>query len=148
MAITCKVSNQFVDESAKNEHDLVADSLVAILLNTSFGPFDPATHGQYSAISANEIATGGGYTQKTTVLTTVSLDQTTNVITLNADNLTWTASGDNIEATLACAIINDTHVNDTVICCIEFGANYQATDGTSLTINLADGLIQWTANPA
>lgn len=67
---------------------------------------------------------------------------------LNADNLSWTASGDAIETCKACAIINDTHANDTVICCIEFGANYATAADTSLAINLANGLIKFTANPA
>lgn len=149
---TCKVSNQFNEEHAAGEHDLVtaggAGNLIAILLDTSFGTFDPATHGQYTDISANEIATGFGYTQKTKALTTVSVDQVTSVMTLNADDLTWTASGDDIETCKACAIINDAHDNDTIICCIEFGANYATADGTSLSIGLSNGLVKWTANPA
>lgn len=147
MSITCKVSNQFNEEHSKGEHDLVNDSLVAILLDTSYGTFDPATDSTYSDISANEIATGNGYTQKTKTLTTVSLDQSADTMTLNADNIAWTASGGSIEATKACAIINDTHTNDTVICCIEFGANYTATVGTTLTLNISSGLITMTANP-
>ncbi len=147
MAITCKIGNQFNEEHSKGEHDLVSDSLKAILLDTSFGSFDPTTHLTYSDISTNEIATGYGYTQKTKELSTVSLDQAAGVMTLNADNLTWTASGGAIETTKACAIINDTHGNDTVVCCIEFGANYATADGTSLVINLSNGIITLTANP-
>ena len=147
MAITCKVSNQFVEEHSKGEHNLVADSLKAILLDTSFTGFVAATHVTYTSISANEIATGFGYTQKTKALTTVALNDSAGVVTLDADNISWTASGGPIEAAKACAIINDTHINDTVICCIEFGANYQATDGTTLTLNLSSGLVEWTANP-
>lgn len=147
-AITCKIGNQFNEEYSKGEHALVSDSLKAILLNTSFGPFDPATHLTYLNISANEIATGYGYTQKTKELSTVSLDQAAGVMTLNADNLTWIAAAGAIETCKACAIINDTHANDTVICCIEFGANYATAADTSLAINLANGLIKFTANPA
>ena len=148
MAITCKVSDQFNEEHSKGEHVLATDSLKAILLDTSFGSFDPTAHLTYSDISANEIATGYGYIQKTKELSTVSVDQAAGVMTLNADNLSWTASGDAIETCKACAIINDDHSNDTVICCIEFGANFSTTDGTSLSINLSNGIITWTANPA
>ena len=148
MAITCKIGNQFNEENAKGEHALVGASLIAILLDISFGPFDPTTHLKYSDISANEIADDStGYTQKTKALANVSLDQVAGVMTLNADNLTWTASGGAIETCKACAIINDDHVNDTVICVIEFGANYATADGTSLTINLSNGIVTWTANP-
>ena len=147
MAITCKIGNQFNEENAKVEHDLVSASLKAILLNTAMPAFAPATHLTYADISANEIATGFGYTQKTKALANVSLDQVAGVMTLNADNLTWTASGGAIETCKACAIINDDHVNDTVICVIEFGANYATADGTSLTINLSNGIVTWTANP-
>lgn len=145
MAITSTISNHFNEEFSKGEHDLINDNLVAVLLDTSFGPYDPTTHWTYTDISANEIAAGNGYTQKSKTLTTVSLDRITSVMTLNADNLTWTASGGDIEATSACAIINDTHANDTVVCCVEFGANYTATDGTSLTLNLSNGVLQITA---
>ena len=149
MAITCKVGDQFNEEHSKGEHALVTDSLKAILLDTSFGPFDPTTHLTYSDISANEIADDStGYTQKTKELSTVSVDQVAGVMTLNADNLSWTASGGAIETCKACAIINDDHTNDTVVCCIEFGANYATADGTSLSINLSNGIITWTANPA
>jgi len=151
MAITCKIGNQFNEEYSKGEHDLRNDSLIAILMDTTWGPFVPATHLTYTEVGGdanNEIATGYGYTQKTLELTTVSLDQVAGVMTLNADNLTWTASGDAIETCRACIIINETHVNDTVICCIEFGANYVTVDGSSLTINLINGLIKLTANPA
>ena len=147
MAITCKVSNQFNEEHSKGEHDLVSDSLIAILLDTSFGPFDPTSDLTYSDISANEIATEFGYTQKTKALATKSLDQVAGVLTLNADNLTWTAAAGAIETCKAMAIINDTHANDTVICCIEFGANYATADGTALTVNLSNGVVKWTANP-
>jgi hypothetical protein len=147
MAITNTIGNQFNEEFSKGEHDLTSDSLKAILLDTSFTGFVAATHLTYSDISANEIATGYGYTQKTKELSTVTLDQAAGVMTLNADNLTWTADSGNIEAASACAIINDTHGNDTVICCIEFGANYQATDGTALSIDLSNGVIELTANP-
>lgn len=151
MAITCKVSNQFNEEYANGEHDLVNDSLIAILLDTTFGPFDPAVHLTYADIGGDgnyEIATGHGYTQKTLGLGTKSLDQAAGVMTFNAANLTWTATDDAIETCKACAIINDTHPNDTVICCIEFGANYSTAAGTALAINLANGIIKWTANPA
>lgn len=148
MAITCKVSNQFNEEYSKGEHTLASDILKAILLDTNFGPFDPATDSTYADISGNEIAEACGYTQKNKTLTTVSVDQSSGVMTLNADNLTWTASGCDIETTKACAIINEDHTNDTVICCIEFGANYATADGTSLTINLSNGIIKCTANPA
>jgi len=148
MAITCKISEQFNEEYSKGEHSLASDTLKAILLDTSFGPFDAETDLTYSDISANEIATGNGYTQNNKTLTTVSLDQTDNEMLLNADNLTWSASGGAIETCKACAIINETHANDTIICCIEFGANYATADGTSLAINVSNGIIKLTANPA
>jgi len=147
MAITNTIGNQFNEEFSKGEHSLASDDLVAILLDTSFAGFDETSHLTYTDISGNEIATGAGYTQKDKSLTSVTIDQTTGVMTLNADDLTWTASGGDIEAASACAIINETHANDTVICCIEFGANYQATDGTALSIDLSNGIVELTANP-
>ena len=151
MAITCKVGNQFNEEYAKGEHALATDSLIAILMDTTWGPFDPATHLTASDVAGdanNEIATGNGYTQQTKALTTVSIDQAAGVMTLNADNLTWTAAVGAIETCKALVIYNDDHTNDTVVCCIEFGANYATAVDTSLTINLSNGIITFTANPA
>ena len=151
MAITCKVGNQFNEEFAKGEHTLVTDTLKAILMDTTWGPFDPATHLISTDVvgdANNEIATGNGYTQQTKELSTVSVDQVAGVMTLNADNITWTAAGGAIETCKALIIYNDDHTNKTVICCIEFGANYATAVDTSLTVNISNGLITITANPA
>lgn len=147
MAITNEVSVKFAQEFFNNEHNLAVDNLKAILINTLFPGFNPSTHSKYSDISTYEIAAGFGYLKKTKALSNVSINAASNYIILNCDNLIWPAVDGDISPASGCIIINDTHVNDTVVCCIEFGANYQAIDGTALSINLSNGLLQLDINP-
>ena len=147
MAVTCKWSEQFILETFTAEHDVTSDSLKAILLDVSFPGYDAATMADYGDISTYEIATGYGYTQKTLELTTVATSIVSNKPTITADDIEWTASGGAIEASIACAIINDTHASDTIVCCIEFGATYTPATGTKLKIGLTNGLARATVNP-
>jgi len=147
MAVTCKFSEQFILETYSGEHDVTSDSLKCILLDTSFTGYDPETMADYSDISANEIATGYGYTQKTLELTTVAASIVSNKPTITCDDVSWTATGGAIEACIAMAIINDTHASDTIVCCLEFGATYTPAQDTTFKIGLTNGLAEATVNP-
>lgn len=124
---------------------LETDSLKAILMDTTFA-FDPDTHGTYADISAHEIATGFGYTQKTKELANVAVayDNATNKTLITADNLTWTASGGSIPAVGAMCIIDDDDASDTVVLCIDFGADYTTASGTIFQVNFTNGVAKAT----
>ena len=147
MAVTNKNSEQFVLELYKGEHDLEAHSLKFILMNDSF-VFNPETHSNYAAISASEIATGGGYTKKTKAVVVTGIAISDGVVVVSCESPVWTATTGGIPAVAACCVINDTHANDTVICCCEFGAAYTTADTKQFQINYSNGLTKGTPNPA
>lgn len=147
MAVTNKNSEQFVLELYRGEHDLENDSLKFILMNSSF-VFNPATHATYADISASEIATGGGYTQKTKAVSVTGIAIASNVIVVSCESPVWTATTGGIPAVSACCVINDTHATETVVCCCEFGASYSTADTKQFQVNYSNGLTKGTPNPA
>ena len=120
--------------------DLDSDSLVIILLDAT-GTYD-ASHTQLSDISGSEIPPGNGYTQQTATLTSVTWTRSGVVTTLDADDVTWTASGGSLIARHA-VIYSDT--NDLLLCHVDFDAEQTATDGTPFTIRWhAAGILTLT----
>jgi hypothetical protein len=140
MAVVRTMGYQFMTEEADKGHDLAADSLIICLMNTAFA-FNPATHSTYADISASEIATGFGYTQKTKELANVAVTETATGCTVSCDSPSWTAAAGDFPAVGSAVVINDTHGNDTVILCIDFGADYTTTDGTIFQIDFTNGLF-------
>jgi len=148
MAVTHKVSNLFPQELYKKQHDVENDSLVVCLMETGF-VFDPAAHSVYTDISANEIPTGGGYTQADKAIANVLVTEDGNGDTLiTADPAQWTATTDGIPAQCAAVLISDLHANKTIIGCIEYGASYTTDDGTVFEISFANGLLKGLPNPS
>lgn len=141
MAVVTTFSHKFLEEVVQAEHDVTTDTLKIILVDAAF-TFDPDTHATYADCSANEIATGNGYTTGGETLTNVavSIDSSADQVDIDADNVTWTATGGTIPETGAAIIYNDTHANDTVVMCIDFGADYITTDTKLFQINFSNGL--------
>lgn len=91
--------------------------------------------------SEDEITAGNGYTAGGQTLNNVSasIDTTNSEVDIAADNLSWTASSGAIATTGACIIWNDTHANDTVVKCIDYGADYDTADGKVFQVNMSSG---------
>lgn len=149
MAVTNKYSEQFILELYRKEHDVENDSLVVVLLGSTFPGFDPATHSTYSDIGSYEIPAGNGYTQKTKTLSGVTASISSGKILLECspDYVSWTATDSGMPAVIAAAIINDTHPNDTIVCCIEFDAAYVTDAGLEFQISFANGITDANVNP-
>lgn len=82
--------NSFVKDLAEKKHDLSADTLKIMLTNTA----PVAANSYYSDISANELASGNGYTTggNAAALSTSSQTSGTYCLVLS-DPTTWTATG-------------------------------------------------------
>lgn len=134
-------SYQFLLERDKGEHDVVNDALIVILLGETF-VFDPAVHATYSDIQSFEIAAGYGYLQKSKLLEGVGLSiQTTEErVFATCVNPVWQVSGGDWPGVRAAAIINDSHINDTVVLCIDFETIYTLTDGLPFELNFSNGI--------
>ena len=134
-------SLQFLYERDKGEHDILTDVLKVILLNETFY-FDPAAHSTYTDISPYELTGQFGYVQKDKTLTNVGLtiEAGEDRVKATCSSPSWEAAGGNWEGIKACAIINETHANDTVVLCVDFDAIYIMEDGIPFQIDFSNGL--------
>jgi hypothetical protein len=83
--------NALVQTFANGTIDLATDTLKVMLTNTA----PVATNSLYGDISANELASGAGYTTGGATITTTSSTQSGGVekLIISAANPTWTATG-------------------------------------------------------
>ncbi|WP_428485935.1 hypothetical protein [Rhodopila sp.] len=71
--------------------NLASDTFVCILVTASYTPA-PNTDATYANVSANEVATGGGYTQGGVVLTSVTDTLSGATVTYNAAAASWSSA--------------------------------------------------------
>jgi hypothetical protein len=81
--------NATVNDLATKVHNLHSDALYVMLTNSA--PI--ATNAVYADISANDLATSGGYTNGGAQATLVSDGQTAGLYTLKLNNVVTTATG-------------------------------------------------------
>jgi len=141
MAVVTTYSHQFMLECIRKEHDIEDDTLKIALMDTTF-EFDRDTHATWADCSANELASGNGYTTggETMAGVTASIDAVGDKVDIAATSVTWTASGGAIPTTGAAIIYNSTHANNTVVMCIDFGADYDTAVDKLFQIDLSSGL--------
>lgn len=140
MAIVTTYSHEFLKGCVLKEHDLESDVLKIALMNDSFA-FDPDTHLNWAACSADEVAAGSSsYEMQPLENVAVSIDAVGNKVDIAATSVTWTASGAAIPTTGSAIIYNDSHATDVVVMCIDYGADYDTADGKLFQINLSNGL--------
>lgn len=134
------VYNQFKGELMNKVYDLEADTLKIILLNNSHS-FN-ADHDGYSAVSANELSTAGGYTQnsKTLASGTVTVDDTDDEGVFDAADVAWTSAS---FTAYHAVIFDDTPTSpaDPLVCSIDFGGAQTVTAGTFTIVWAAEGII-------
>ena len=130
-----KVCQNFLYLMAKGEIDFDTDSFIVILMGSGFG-YNRAAHHKYADVSADELITGNGYTQKTKVLTGVSIarDDALYKVVVKWNNPSWVASGGPIGPVCGAFILDDTHVDDPLVQYIDFSGDGTEPDGGTFTI--------------
>lgn len=124
--------DSFVEALAEKKHDLGADTLKVMLVTTA--PL--ATHTQYSDLSANEVATGNGYTTGGNTAAVTSSGQTGGTYTLIlGDPATWTASGGSMGPFQYAVLYNDTATNKELIGYWDYGSSLTLADGESFVVD-------------
>lgn len=111
--------------------DLEADSIKVILLDNSHA--FTATHNVIGDVDANELATAGGYTQKTKALANGAVTQAATT-KFDADDTAWTSA---TFSAYHAVLYDDTVGTDDLILSIDFGGVQTVTGGTFT--------IQWDA---
>jgi hypothetical protein len=98
--------------------------------------FDKDAHEELADVTADQLATGYGYTQNSKTLTGVSITEndTTDKAETRWADVTWTATGGSIGPACAAIVYNDTVTNDPIAFCIEFGVNKTTEDGFAFVI--------------
>jgi len=135
MAVVTTVPNHYKYLLKTKQIDELNDTYKMILMNTTFA-FNKDTHAELADVTADQLATGNGYTQNSKTLTGVSVTEndTTDKAETRWSNVSWTASGGSIGPSGAAIIYNDTVTGKPIGCCIDFGVDKTAEDGTGLLI--------------
>jgi len=140
MAVTVNWYDHVSEILGDGTLDMDTHTFKIILLNSTH-TFN-AAHTQLSEITANQLATGNGYTQDNKALASVTWTQTSGTSTFDAADVQWTASGGAIGPARHAVIYDDTATNDEIVCNINFGADKTADDGTTFNINFnASGIF-------
>lgn len=135
MAVTINFYDHFVEYTMEGGQDIDGDDYVIILLNSSH--VFTSTHNDYTDISANELATANGYTQKDYSLASITWTESSGTVTWDAADVTWTASGGDIGPADDAVVFDETAtapVADTLVCSVDFGGSQTAGSGTNFVI--------------
>ena len=147
MVVTINRYNKFPEYFGDNTIDLDAGAgnPKAELYNSTH--VFTATHTQRSDVSANALATANGYTNPGQNLTSPTWVEASGVITLDAADNTWSASGGSIGPADDCVLYSDlaTAPVDALNYSIDFGGSETAGDGTDFKITFnASGIMTLT----
>lgn len=144
MAVTAKVYGGFMQSLANKEIDLDTDALKVMLCTATYTP-DQDTH-RFKTSVTNEVV-GAGYTATGAALANVVVTYTgaTNVLKLDADDVTWA----NSTITARYAVIYDsTPASDAarpLIAYVDFGADVTSSGGPFTITWDAAGIVTATA---
>ena len=132
-----RVSNELKELLGYAAVNFSSDTFKIILLKAGFS-YSPASHEKYGDVTTYEVDSGLGYTTAGATLANVALTRSDvdNNLIVSWNNVSWTATGGNIEASGA-IIYDDTVAAPTikpVIGYIDFGGNMLTYDGGILTI--------------
>lgn len=132
--------NLFTQDMADGVHNFKTGSAAvykALLTNTA----PVATNHLYSDISANELASGAGYTTGGATLTiTDSSSSGTETVSASAASPTWTASG-SMGPFRYVVVYRSDDTNKELVCWFDFGSSITMASGDTFTISFPSGLF-------
>lgn len=145
MAVTVNFYDHFLEILGDGTLDMDGHTFTVALMDATH--VFTAANTLWSQVSANELATAGGYTSPGLDLTGVTWAQTAGVVTFDFTDPLWTATAAGIGPTTDAVIYDNTSVGtvDALVCSIDFGASHTAADGADLKLILnASGLFDIT----
>lgn len=139
-----KLYGQFLSQALNKEIDWDTDTIKVALLSNAYTP-DQDAHNYFDDVVANEV-TGTGYTQGGITLAnkTNTYNSATNVIVLDADDVTWSSS--TITARYA-VVYNATpalNANKSLIGYVDFGSDQSSSNGNFTITWDATGIVRIT----
>ena len=139
-----KLYGQFLQQALNKEVDWDTDTIKVALLTNSYTP-DQDAHNYFDDVVANEV-TGTGYTQGGITLAnkTNTYNSATNVIVLDADDVTWSSS----TITARYAVVYDaspaTNATKPLIGYVDFGSDQSSSNGNFTITWDATGIVRIT----
>lgn len=122
--------NPFVEALAEKKHNLGADTLKVMLVNTA----PSAANGVKADLT--EIAAGNGYTAGGNTASITSSSQTSGTYKLVlGDPATWTATGGTIGPFRYAVLYNDTATDDDLVGYWDYGSNVTLNAGETFTLD-------------
>lgn len=139
-----KLYGQFIQQSFNKEIDWDSDTIKVALLNNTYTP-DQDAHNYFDDVSSYEV-TGTGYTAGGITLAnkTNTYNSSTNVIVLDADDVTWASS----TITARYAVIYDatpaTNATRPLIGYVDFGSDQSSSNGNFTITWDSTGIVRVT----
>lgn len=139
-----KLYGQFVQAAFNKEVDWDSDTIKVALVTNAYTP-DQDAHNYFDDVVANEV-TGTGYTAGGATLAnkTNTYDSATNVIKLDADDVTWASS----TITARYAVIYDatpaTNATRPLIGYVDFGSDQSSSNGNFTITWDSTGIVRVT----
>jgi hypothetical protein len=139
-----KLYGQFVQAAFNKEVDWDSDTIKVALVTNAYTP-DQDAHNYFDDVVANEV-TGTGYTAGGSTLAnkTNTYDSATNVIKLDADDVTWASS----TITARYAVIYDatpaTNATRPLIGYVDFGSDQSSSNGNFTITWDSTGIVRVT----
>ncbi len=139
-----KLYGQFLQQALNKEVDWDTDTIKVALLTNSYTP-DQDAHNYFDDVSTFEV-TGTGYTTGGITLAnkTNTYNSATNVIVLDADDVTWSSS----TITARYAVVYDatpaTNATKPLIGYVDFGSDQSSSNGNFTITWDATGIVRIT----
>lgn len=140
-----KLYGQFLAQALNKEIDWDSDTIKVALLTNSYTP-DQDAHNYFDDVAAFEVSGATGYTAGGQTLTnkTNTYSGASNVIILDADDVTWTSS----TITARYAVIYDaspaTNATRPLIGYVDFGSDQSSSNGNFTITWDATGIVRIT----
>lgn len=140
-----KLYGSFLVKALNKEIDWDTDTIKVALLTNAYTP-NQDTHDYFDDVSSNEVAATGGYSAGGNTLAnkTITYDSGTNVIKLDADDVTWSTS----TITARYAVVYDaspaTNATRPLIGYVDFGSDQSSTNGNFTITWDSTGIVRIT----
>ena len=126
-----------------NTIDMDSDQFKVALMDSNHSFVSTDT--DFSQVSTNEITAGNGYSSGGKLLSNTSWTESSGVVTFDADDVVWTASGGSIGPASHAVIYDDTATDDKLVASITFDSAETAGDGTDFKLAFnSSGILRIT----
>lgn len=144
MTVSAFWYGQALSKALNKEIGFTADTIKVMLCTSTYVP-NQDTH-VYKDVSVTNEVTGTGYTAGGSALTTktIAYDGTTNIIKLDADDVTWASS--TITARYAVIYDDTPATNKPLLGYVDFGADQSSSNGNFTITWDANGILKITVS--